>query len=166
MPEALTLTLTLTLCLTLCLCTTKVWPGSHRKCHAFLTTAKSGQRNGYSAPADKKKNLSGGPDGRPTWAAGMQEAWERCQQNIVPVDCWGKAGTVVFYHARLAHHASSNYSDNIRQAVLIRFAKTRKSLPDEEALEHARTNDIWYLSPFASRSVPVRARECIQPTAC
>jgi ectoine hydroxylase-related dioxygenase (phytanoyl-CoA dioxygenase family) len=124
----------------------QVWPGSHRKCHAFLTTSKSGQRNGYSASADKKKNLSGGPDSRPTWAAGMQEAWTWCQDNIVPVDCWGKAGTVVFYHSRLAHHASSNYSDNIRQAVLIRFAKTRQSLPDAEVLEHARTNDIWYPS--------------------
>ena len=123
-----------------------IWPGSHRKCHAFLTTSKSGRRNGYSAPADKKKNLSGGPDNRPTWAAGMQEAWEWCQDNIVPVDCWGKAGTVVFYHSRLAHHASNNYSDNIRQAVLIRFAKSRQSLPDDEVLEHARANDIWYLS--------------------
>jgi hypothetical protein len=120
-----------------------VWPGSHHKCHAFLTTAASGKRNGYAAAADEKQNLSGGPDRAPTWAAGMERAQRWCQGNIVPVDTWGRAGTAVFYHARLAHHASGNYSDNIRQAVLIRFAKTQEALPDRDCLEHARTNDVW-----------------------
>ena len=90
-----------------------IWPGSHRKCHAFLTTSKSGQRNGYAKAAAEKKNLSGGPDPNPTWAANMKEARDFCNENIVPVDCWGKAGSVVFYHSRLAHHASNNYSDNV-----------------------------------------------------
>ena len=40
-----------------------------------------------------------------------------------------------FFHRRLCAQ--------IRQAVLQRFALTQESLPDAEALEHARTNDIW-----------------------
>lgn len=121
-----------------------VWPGSHRKCHAFLTTTESAKRNGYAGPAGKKKkNLSGGPDRHPTWAAGMAERQRWCEDNIVPVDTWGEAGTVIFYHSRLAHMAGNNYSDNVRQAVLIRFAKTEASLPDGALLEHARSNDIW-----------------------
>ena len=35
-----------------------------------------------------------------------------------PVDCWGSAGDVVFWHHRLVHAASENTSDVIRQAVL------------------------------------------------
>ena len=39
--------------------------------------------------------------------------------------------------------ASQNYSDNIRQAVLIRWAKAEASLPKEEVLEHVRNDDLW-----------------------
>ena len=73
----------------------------------------------------------------------MCGAREWVQEHIVPVDCYGAAGTVAFYHSRLAHSAGSNYSSAIRQAVLIRFAKTRAAMPDAECLEHARTNDLW-----------------------
>ena len=125
--------------------------------------------------------------------AGMEKAHRWCTENIVPVDTWGAAGSVVFCeqraftclmchpclcslrvryaivsvfvpfviiaaaavccllfdravvadHSRLAHMAGNNYSDNIRQAVLIRFSKTAASLPDSEVLDHARHNDIW-----------------------
>ena len=107
-----------------------IWPGSHRKCHAFLTTSKSGQRNGYGKAAAEKKNLSGGPDPNPTWAANMKEARDWCNENIVPVDCWGKSGSVVFYHSRLAHHASNNYSDNVSAphpplVIVLRFPLTQ-----------------------------------------
>ena len=39
--------------------------------------------------------------------------------------------------------ASQNYSDNIRQAVLIRWAKAEAALPKEEVLEHVRNDDLW-----------------------
>lgn len=125
-----------------------VWPGSHRKTFAFLTTSKACRRNGYGKPNSEKKNLSGGPDRAPTYAAGMfredgQGASEWSNKNIVPVDAWGPAGTVVFYHSRLMHERGPNYSDNIRQAVLMRFGKTAESLPEEECIEHARTGEIW-----------------------
>ena len=69
-----------------------VWPGSHHKCHAFLTTSKACRRNGYSRPnGEKGTNLSGGPDRAPTFAAGMWPALVSCNKNIVPVDAWGPA---------------------------------------------------------------------------
>ena len=54
-----------------------------------------------SVIADGGKNLSGGPNDRPTWGAGMLEAWEFVEANVTPGDCWGPQGTVVFYHSRL-----------------------------------------------------------------
>ena len=83
-----------------------VWPGSHHKCFRYLTTHQDGAKNGYP---HGNKNLTGGPDGRPTWARGMAEAWEWCEKHITPVDCYGSAGTVVFYHNKLAHMAGQNY---------------------------------------------------------
>jgi ectoine hydroxylase-related dioxygenase (phytanoyl-CoA dioxygenase family) len=137
-----------------------VWPGSHHKCHAFLTTSKACRRNGYGKPNDERLNLSGGPDRAPTFAAGMWPALVWCNKHIVPVDAYGPAGTVVFYHSRLVHERGQNYSDNIRQAVLMRFGKTAEALPEEQCLEHARTNDIWcgkyilFLPPVSFESDP------------
>jgi hypothetical protein len=51
-------------------------------------------------------------------------------------------------------YGAGNYGDNIRQAVLIRFEKTQASLPDEECLEHARTNNIWREWSNAVRETP------------
>ena len=76
-------------------CRQTVWPGSHHKCYRFGTTSADGAANGYAKASEEQHNRTGGPDGRPTWAVGMQEAWEWCEENIVPVDCWGDAGTVV-----------------------------------------------------------------------
>lgn len=38
-----------------------------------------------------------------------------------PVECWGNAGDIVFWHHRTAHMAGHNYSQTIRQAVLADF---------------------------------------------
>ena len=118
-----------------------MWPGSHQRCYRYLTTRADGAANGYSDA--EKKNRTGGPDGRPTWARGMQEAWEWCEEHITPVDCYGSAGTVVFYHNKLAHMAGANYSDRIRQATLCGFGLSAEALPDEELLDHALDSDIW-----------------------
>jgi ectoine hydroxylase-related dioxygenase (phytanoyl-CoA dioxygenase family) len=119
-----------------------VWPGSHHKCYRYLTTSKDGAANGY-APDAEKKNRTGGPDARPTWALGMQEAWEWCEANIVPVDCYGDAGTVVFYHNKLGHMAGANYGTSIRQATLTGFGLSEEALPVAELMEHAHDADIW-----------------------
>ena len=96
--------------------------------------------NGYPKGS---QNKTGGPDNRPTWARGMQEAWEWCEKHITPVDCYGEAGTVVFYHNKLAHMAGQNYSNNIRQAVLCGFALSEEALPEAELMAHAIDCDIW-----------------------
>eukprot|EP01047_Picozoa_sp_COSAG01_P006923 COSAG01_NODE_255_length_20171_cov_8.232164_16_plen_235_part_00 len=120
-----------------------VWPGSHHKFHRFLATNADMLANGYGKPASERHNRCGGPHHRPTWAAGMQEAWEVVERTVAPVDCYGDMGTVVFYHARLGHMAGSNYSARIRQAVISGFKKTPDSLPDADVLTHALEDDIW-----------------------
>lgn len=119
-----------------------VWPGSHHKFYRYLSTREDGVSNGYD-PGATKKNGSGGPDSRPTWALGMQAAWDVVEANTTPVDCWGSAGTVVFYHNNLGHMAGSNYGDNIRQATLTGFGLTEEALPDQDLLAHALNSDIW-----------------------
>lgn len=121
-----------------------VWPRSHHRFHRLLAVKADTTSNGYGKGAAEQKNRCGGPDHRPNWAAGMQEAWEEVERTTAPVDCYGALGTVVFYHARLGHMAGSNYSSQIRQAVISGFAKTPESLPDgDELLAHALEDDIW-----------------------
>ena len=56
-----------------------------------------------------------------------------------PVECWGKAGDIVFWHHRLAHMAGHNHSDVIRQAVLADFWK-----PDLDEYRHRPVEeDMW-----------------------
>lgn len=45
-------------------------------------------------------------------------------QDTPPVDCYGPAGTVIFWHHRLGHNPGVNYvGQNIRQAALFDFIK-------------------------------------------
>ena len=96
-----------------------VWPGSHHKCYRFLTTSADSAANGYAKPSEQQHNRNGGPDSRPSWALGMQEAWEWCEENIHPVDCWGDAGTVVVSHlpARLPCTAIPSLSRLLTRCV-------------------------------------------------
>ena len=43
-----------------------VWPGSHHLCNNFIVESAQNKLNGYGKPASERKNLSGGPDDRPT----------------------------------------------------------------------------------------------------
>ena len=60
-------------------------------------------------------------------------------QDTPAVECYGRAGDIVFWHHRLAHMAGHNYSSTIRQAVLADFWN--------EALDTNRTadpqGDMW-----------------------
>jgi hypothetical protein len=54
-----------------------------------------------------------------------------------PVDCFGSAGDIVFWHQRLGHMAGHNHSQRIRQAVLYDFLHqsvkaTAEDTPHEE----------------------------------
>lgn len=72
---------------------------------------------------------------------------ERTVQSIIRdtplTDCWGAAGDIVLYHARIAHTPGHNFGNAIRQAVITGFGKTEESLPEKELLEHVTQCDIW-----------------------
>ena len=56
-----------------------------------------------------------------------------------PVDCWGRAGDILFWHHRIGHMGGHNRSRQIRQAVLYDFVKKEiEQTQDEPLLE-----DIW-----------------------
>ena len=59
------------------------------------------------------------------------------------VDCHGKAGTVVFYHASLAHQAGENYGQKIRQGVLTGWGVSEAAMPEDKKLDHVLRNDLW-----------------------
>jgi ectoine hydroxylase-related dioxygenase (phytanoyl-CoA dioxygenase family) len=55
------------------------------------------------------------------------------------VDCYGKAGDVVFWHHRLGHSAGHNRSHAIRQAVLYDFKK--RDVSERQIM--ATPADMW-----------------------
>jgi ectoine hydroxylase-related dioxygenase (phytanoyl-CoA dioxygenase family) len=55
------------------------------------------------------------------------------------VDCYGKAGDIIFWHHRLGHSAGHNRSRQIRQAVLYDFK--RKDLADR--LDTPPQENMW-----------------------
>ena len=59
------------------------------------------------------------------------------------VDCHGKQGTVVFYHASLAHSAGENHGAAIRQGVLTGWGVSEAAMPEDRKLEHIRRNELW-----------------------
>jgi hypothetical protein len=64
---------------------------------------------------------------------------EYLNNKVTPVECWGGAGDIVFWHHRTAHMAGHNYSSVIRQAVLADFWK-----PDlDEYRMLPPTEDMW-----------------------
>ena len=92
-----------------------VWPGSHIP---FYRTFQSAYGNEQS-PEHKRV---------------------RARINDEPrVDCWGKAGDVVFWHHRLGHSAGHNRTARIRQAVLYDFKRTDLG---EKALD-APYENMW-----------------------
>ena len=63
----------------------------------------------------------------------------KLNEELKPVECWGKAGDIVFWHHRLAHMAGHNYTNTLRQAVLADFWTT-----DLDALRGTPAQgDMW-----------------------
>jgi hypothetical protein len=86
------------------------------------------------------------------------EAIDRLNTDVSPVECWGKAGDIVFWHDRTAHMAGHNHSDVIRQAVLADFWKPeldeyRMTPPSEDMWQDwsgaVRNSDGRYSTEFA-----------------
>jgi ectoine hydroxylase-related dioxygenase (phytanoyl-CoA dioxygenase family) len=92
-----------------------VWPGSHLK---FYYAYDSQYRNEQTPEYD---------------------IWRQYYNAQQPVDCYGEAGDIVFWHHRLAHVASPNSSKQIRQAVLYDYKKT----DIEKTQEEKPQQDMW-----------------------
>ncbi len=94
----------------------KVWPKSHRRLYPTFQMQYDQPRIPYYQHMPSYKGIIHSP-------AYLQEV-EAIMADTPPVDCWGEAGDVVFWHHRLAHMAGHNYSNVIRQAVLYDFTRT------------------------------------------
>jgi hypothetical protein len=92
-----------------------VWPGSHKRFYPeFTSQYKHEPTDGYDAVRVKTNEEP-------------------------PVDCYGNAGDIVFWHHRIGHMAGHNYSRQIRQAVLYDFRK----IDLEETQEEPPCEDMW-----------------------
>ena len=92
-----------------------VWPGSHR---TFYYDFHSQYKN---EPTEQ------------------YEVHRREFSRLPGVDCHGQAGDIIFWHHRIGHTASHNYSSNIRQAILYDF--TKNDLP--ETMEEPPNENMW-----------------------
>ena len=90
----------------------KVWPGSHQRLYPTFKLRYDQPRIPYYDHLPTLKGIVHTDD----YLTGIREL------NEAPsVECWGKAGDIVFWHHRLAHMAGHNHSSVIRQAVLADF---------------------------------------------
>ena len=87
-----------------------VWPGSHKRLYPIFPLQYDQARIPFYEHMPSLKGIVHPP--------AYHEELARILTDTEPVDCWGKAGDVVFWHHRLVHAASENHSDVIRQAVL------------------------------------------------
>jgi hypothetical protein len=108
----------------------KVWPGSHQRLYQTFKLRYDQPRIPYY---DHLPTFTGIVH-TDEYLAGIDEL-----NGSPPVECWGNAGDIVFWHHRTAHMAGHNYSGTIRQAVLADFWR--------EELDEYRTwpvtADMW-----------------------
>ena len=85
-----------------------VWPGSHKRFYPeFTSQYKHEPTDGYEAVRIKTSEEP-------------------------PVDCYGNAGDIVFWHPRIGHMAGPYYSRQIRQPVLFAYRKIDLEETQEE----------------------------------
>ncbi len=94
----------------------KVWPGSHARLYPTFQMQYDQPRIPYYDHLPSHKGIVHTPE----YLAEL----ERLEADTRPVECWGNAGDVVFWHHRTAHMAGHNYTSVIRQAVLADFWRT------------------------------------------
>jgi hypothetical protein len=108
----------------------KVWPGSHQRLFRTFKLRYDQPRIPYYDHLPTFKGIVHTDE----YLAGIDEL-----NRQPPVECWGNAGDIVFWHHRTAHMAGHNYSSVIRQAVLADFWKPEldeyRTRPPEE--------DMW-----------------------
>lgn len=91
----------------------KVWPRSHTRLYPTFRLRYDQPRIPYYDHLPSFKGIVHTDEY-------LQEI-EALNEHVTPVECWGEAGDLVFWHHRLAHMAGHNYSNTIRQAVLADF---------------------------------------------
>lgn len=130
----------------------KVWPGSHRRLYPTFQLRYDQPRIPYYAHLPSFKGI--------VHTDAYLEEIEALNETVTPVECWGRAGDIVFWHHRLAHMAGHNYSSVIRQAVLADFWKLeldqyRAAPPDGDMWRDwsgaVQNNDGGYSEAFAAR---------------
>ena len=94
----------------------KVWPKSHTRLYPTFALRYDQPRIPYYEHLPSYKGIVHSPEY-------LREV-DKLNGEVTPVECWGKAGDIVFWHHRLAHMAGHNYSDTMRQAVLADFWTT------------------------------------------
>lgn len=92
------------------------WPGTHLMCNDLTVT-------------EPPQGVAAGPTGnlRP----GARAVIDELARTHHKMDCHGKAGDVVLWHAKLVHCAGQNWSEQIRCAVLCNYSKTSAAIPEE-----------------------------------
>jgi len=91
----------------------KVWPGSHLRLYPTFQLRYDQPRIPYYDHLPSLKGIA-------HTDAYLREI-EALNRDTQPVDCYGAAGDIVFWHHRTAHMAGHNHSNVIRQAVLADF---------------------------------------------
>jgi len=91
----------------------KVWPGSHKSLFGTF-------KHRYDQPRIPYYDHLPGLKGISHTSEYLREI-DRLNDEVAPVECWGNAGDIVFWHHRTAHMAGHNYSRTIRQAILADF---------------------------------------------
>lgn len=91
----------------------KVWPGSHAQLYPTFTLRYDQPRIPYYDHLPTFKGIVHSPE----YLQNIAEL----DGHAAPVECYGQAADIVFWHHRTAHMAGHNYSDVIRQAVLADF---------------------------------------------
>jgi hypothetical protein len=109
----------------------KVWPGSHARLYQTFNLRYDQPRIPYYDHLPSFKGIVHTEE----YLTEIAEL----NDSVTPVECWGKAGDIVFWHHRTAHMAGHNYSTVIRQAVLADFWK-----PDLDSYRSVPPSaDMW-----------------------
>ncbi len=109
----------------------KVWPKSHRRLYPTFKLRYDQPRIPYYEHVPSFKGIVHSEE----YLAEIG----RLNEDTKPVECWGSAGDIVFWHHRTAHMAGHNYSKVIRQAVLADFWTDR--LDEDRAADPG--GDMW-----------------------
>ncbi|MFT5210847.1 MAG: hypothetical protein ACI9CE_002578 [Flavobacterium sp.] len=96
----------------------KVWPKSHHRFYPLFPMQYDQTRVPYYEHLPSFKGIIHPPE--------YIDEVKEVESDTPPVDCYGKAGDLVFWHHRMGHMAGTNTCEPpcIRQAVLFDFSKT------------------------------------------